>query len=94
VILEFSLPRRPVLRKGYLVYLRSVVPLLGALLSGNRSAYRYLNESIEAFHHPDDFCRLMAKAGFTEVSATPLTWGVASIYHGRKSDGQAATTSD
>ena len=84
VVLEFSLPRRAVLRGGYLVYLRSVVPVLGALLSGSKSAYRYLNESIEAFYRPDDFCMLMRQTGFSEVSATPLTWGVASIYRGTK----------
>ena len=84
VVLEFSLPRRAVLRGGYLVYLRSVVPALGALLSGSRSAYRYLNESIKAFSRPDEFCTLMSTTGFAQVSATPLTWGVASIYTGSK----------
>lgn len=87
VVLEFSLPRSAVLRGGYRAYLRSVVPVLGALLSGSRSAYRYLNESIEAFYRPDDFCTLMREAGFAEVSATPLTWGVASVYRGLKRPG-------
>ena len=86
VILEFSLPHSAILRGFYLVYLRFVVPLLGALLSGNKGAYRYLNESIEAFYHPDDFCRLMEEVGFAAVSSIPLTWGVASIYRGRKPD--------
>jgi len=84
VVLEFSLPRSVLLRGGYLAYLRSVVPVLGALLSGSRSAYRYLNESIEAFYRPDEFCALMGESGFVEVSATPLTGGVASIYRGSK----------
>lgn len=84
VVLEFSLPRSALLRGGYLAYLRSVVPVLGTLLSGSRSAYRYLNESIEAFYRPDEFCALMRETGFTEVSAIPLTWGVASIYRGFK----------
>ncbi len=82
VILEFSLPRSVVFQKVYLLYLRRLVPILGALISGNRSAYRYLNTSIEGFHRPDDFCALMRECGFTEVTATPLTWGIASIYRG------------
>lgn len=84
LILEFSLPRNRVVRWCHLKYLRHGVPLIGALISGDRQAYRYLNESIEAFHPPGEFCRLMAEAGFAQVSATPLTWGVASIYRGQK----------
>ena len=84
LILEFSLPKNPVVRWCHLKYLRLGIPFIGALVSGDRHAYRYLNESIEAFHPPGDFCALMIEAGFTEVSATPLTWGVASVYRGRK----------
>ena len=84
VVLEFSLPRSALLRGGYLAYLRLVVPTLGALLSGSRSAYRYLNTSIEAFYRPDEFCALMRETGFSNVSATPLTWGIAFIYAGSK----------
>jgi demethylmenaquinone methyltransferase/2-methoxy-6-polyprenyl-1,4-benzoquinol methylase len=84
VILEFSLPRGAIMRRLYLIYLRLVVPAIGALLSGSRSAYRYLNESIEAFYRPDDFCELMRRTGFVKVSATPVTCGVASIYAGSK----------
>lgn len=84
VILEFSLPGNPVVRWGYLAYLRVVVPVMGALVSKNRGAYRYLNQSIEAFHGPAAFCAMMEQAGFRDVSATPLTGGVASIYKGSK----------
>jgi demethylmenaquinone methyltransferase/2-methoxy-6-polyprenyl-1,4-benzoquinol methylase len=84
LILEFSLPKNRVFRWCHLKYLRLGVPFIGTLISGDRQAYRYLNESIEAFHSPGDFCALMREAGFAEVSATPLTWGVASIYRGVK----------
>jgi len=83
-IMEFSLPGNRVVRWGYLAYLRWVVPVIGSLVSGNKQAYRYLNTSIEGFHGPSQFCALMKQAGFTEISATPLTFGVASIYRGRK----------
>ena len=84
MILEFSLPACPVMRWFYLWYLRLVVPFVGSLVSGDRRAYRYLDQSIEGFQQPQEFCDLMQKAGFTDVSATPLTWGVASIYRGVK----------
>jgi demethylmenaquinone methyltransferase/2-methoxy-6-polyprenyl-1,4-benzoquinol methylase len=84
LILEFSLPRNPALRWCHLQYLRYGVPLIGAVISGDRQAYRYLNESIEAFYPPSEFCGLMRQAGFIQVLATPVTWGVASIYRGQK----------
>lgn len=84
LILEFSLPACPVMRWFYLLYLRLVVPFIGALVSGNRRAYRYLDKSIEAFQRPAEFCCLMQTAGFQEVSVVPLTFGVASIYKGIK----------
>jgi len=84
LILEFSWPKAAFFRAGYLAYLRWAVPLIGRLVSRDKQAYRYLNTSIEAFHRPDEFCSLMEQAGFASVSATPVTWGVASIYTGSK----------
>jgi demethylmenaquinone methyltransferase/2-methoxy-6-polyprenyl-1,4-benzoquinol methylase len=84
LILEFSMPANRILRGLYLFYLRFFVPLIGRLLSGDNHAYHYLDTSIENFHHPEDFCRLMQKAGFSNVNATPLTLGVACLYQGTK----------
>jgi demethylmenaquinone methyltransferase/2-methoxy-6-polyprenyl-1,4-benzoquinol methylase len=84
LILEFSMPANRILKGFYLFYLRFFVPLLGRLLSGDNHAYRYLDTSIENFHRPDDFRRLMQKAGFSDISAKPLTFGVACLYQGTK----------
>ncbi len=84
LILEFSLPQGRLLRWCYLKYLRRVVPLIGALISADRQAYRYLNQSIEGFYQAADFSALMRAAGFRELSVIPLTFGVASIYKGVK----------
>jgi demethylmenaquinone methyltransferase/2-methoxy-6-polyprenyl-1,4-benzoquinol methylase len=84
VILEFSLPSSRMIRWVYLRYLRHVVPRLGALISGDRHAYRYLNASIEAFHQPKAFSAALREAGFGQVTARPLTMGVASLYSGYK----------
>lgn len=84
LILEFSLPENRAVRWCYLKYLRSVVPWIGAAVSGDRRAYRYLDESIESFYRPQAFSSLMRRMGFREVSVIPLTLGVASIYQGTK----------
>lgn len=84
LILEFSQPRNPLLRWGHGVYLRYVLPLLGGLFSGNFKAYRYLNQTIQAFPYGNKFCELMIKARLRRVHSYPLMGGVASIYQGEK----------
>jgi len=84
LILEFSLPRNPIFRKLHLFYLRWVVPFLGRLISGDRYAYRYLNQTVETYLQGEDFCRLMRESGFTSVEAMPLSLGIVTIYEGTK----------
>jgi demethylmenaquinone methyltransferase/2-methoxy-6-polyprenyl-1,4-benzoquinol methylase len=84
LILEFSLPGHRVVRSCYLKYLRFAVPFVGAMVSGDRQAYRYLNQSIEGFYRPEEFVSLMRETGFCEVWVIRLAFGVASIYKGLK----------
>jgi demethylmenaquinone methyltransferase/2-methoxy-6-polyprenyl-1,4-benzoquinol methylase len=84
LILEFSLPTSKLIKAGYLFYFRYILPALGGIISGDREAYRYLNQTVESFPHGENFAKLMREAGFEGVKATPLTFGVASIYQGDK----------
>lgn len=84
IILEFSLPRNTIIRGVHLCYLRYFVPVIGALFSGHYKAYKYLNQTIETFPYGDNFCALMTEAGFHNVKAHPLLFGVATIYQGDK----------
>lgn len=84
LILEFSLPKNPIIRFGHLFYLRWVLPLVGGLISGDYEAYKYLNTSIEAFPYGEEFCNLLRDAGFETVTAHPVTFGIATIYEAHK----------
>lgn len=84
VVLEFSLPANFFIRIFYLIYLKVLVPLVGGVISGNFSAYFYLNRTIEKFPHGEVFCRMMRQCGFKNVTAEPLLFGVATIYCGEK----------
>ena len=84
LILEFSMPKNPVVRFGHLFYLRYVLPLVGGIISGDYEAYKYLNTSIEAFPYGESFCSLMREAGFSTVRQHPVTFGIATIYEGIK----------
>lgn len=87
LILEFSTPGNRLFRPLYFFYLRHVLPVLGGMLSGDRSAYRYLNRTIETFPSGREFCAIMEAAGFERVQAIPLTFGIASIYQGDRPAG-------
>ena len=84
LILEFSIPSNRVIRNCYLSYLRRFVPILGRIISGDNHAYKYLNTSIENFDNVENFLSFMLKTGFSNVHASPLTFGVAYLYQGHK----------
>lgn len=84
LILECSKPDSSFLRFGYNIYMRHVMPAIGALVSGDGAAYRYLNRTIESFPYGEAFCALMRDAGFANVKANPQTLSVATIYQGDK----------
>jgi len=84
LVLEFSLPHNRLLRTIYLFYFRHVLPRLGAVISGDSGAYRYLNRTVEDFPSGSVFCELMERAGFTDVNDKSLSFGIASIYTGTK----------
>lgn len=85
LILEFSLPKNPIIRFCHLFYLRYIVPIIGWIFSGNYKAYKYLNQTIEKFPFGDDFLALMAQGGLKNTSATELLFGTATIYRGEAS---------
>ena len=49
VVLDFSIPVHPLLRKPYRFYLHRILPKVAGCLTGNQEAYAYLGDSIERF---------------------------------------------
>lgn len=80
-VLELSEPERGVLARFARFHIRTVVPRLGALISGARE-YRYLQKSIAAFPAPEAFAELMEQAGLQVLSVEPMTFGVCHLYVG------------
>lgn len=83
LILDFALPDG-ILRTPYRLYLHHILPRLAGFVTGQRDAYEYLGGSIEAFPSGPGMMRLMESCGFSETDATPLTFGVVSIYEGTR----------
>ncbi len=83
-ILEFSKAKKFPIKQLYNFYFRRVIPLLGKLISKDKSAYTYLPESVEAFPEGEDFLAIMRHVGYRDVKCIPVSGGIASIYLGKK----------
>lgn len=84
VILEFSTPSSAIVRAGYHAYFHHVLPRIGRLVSGHRSAYTYLPMSVAQFPTGDELAERMRGAGFATVTWQPLTLGIAAIHVGQR----------
>ncbi|WP_282011239.1 bifunctional demethylmenaquinone methyltransferase/2-methoxy-6-polyprenyl-1,4-benzoquinol methylase UbiE [Nitrospina watsonii] len=82
VILEFSLPREPLLREAYRAYFDRVLPRIGGWVSGHADAYTYLPESVGEFPERVEFAEMMRRAGFDRVRHRDMTFGIVTLYVG------------
>jgi demethylmenaquinone methyltransferase/2-methoxy-6-polyprenyl-1,4-benzoquinol methylase len=84
-VLEFSQPTLPVLAGLYRWYFRNVLPRVGQLFANNREdAYNYLPRSVSEFPCGQALVDIMIECGLRDVSYTPLTFGIATLYVGTK----------
>ena len=87
VVLEFSMPQNAVIGGLYRWYFRNILPRIGQLVSGNRqAAYEYLPQSVSEFPCGERLAAMMKSCGLERVTWTPLTFGIATLYVGTKSE--------
>jgi len=83
-ILEFSRPEKFPMKQLYNFYSFYILPILGRLFSRDKSAYTYLPESVKDFPYGKEFRKILTDAGFIQVEEDRLTFGIATIYRGKK----------
>jgi demethylmenaquinone methyltransferase/2-methoxy-6-polyprenyl-1,4-benzoquinol methylase len=83
-VLEFSRPNAAVMRGLFGVYFTKFLPVFGGWLSGSKSAYQYLPDSVSRFPDQNELASLMKEAGFAEVSFQNLTGGIAALHTGER----------
>ncbi|MDE6243856.1 MAG: bifunctional demethylmenaquinone methyltransferase/2-methoxy-6-polyprenyl-1,4-benzoquinol methylase UbiE [Muribaculaceae bacterium] len=83
-VIELCEPSGALMRAGYRIYSRRLIPLVGRLVSGDRSAYTYLPQSIAACPQREAMTKLMTDAGFHKATYTTLFPGAIAIYLARK----------
>jgi demethylmenaquinone methyltransferase / 2-methoxy-6-polyprenyl-1,4-benzoquinol methylase len=82
-ILDFGEPKG-IIGALYHFYFRHVLPKVGTMISGVRGPYAYLPASVARFPLPAEMMDRMRAAGFSDVTWTPYTFGIAGLYRGTK----------
>lgn len=84
LVLEFSLPPNPLVRAFYGFYFTRILPHLGALLSGDAPAYRYLPNTVLQWPTPEALRKEFEAVGFESTRYELLSLGIAALHVGRR----------
>ncbi len=84
IVLECSRPSLPVIKNLYSFYLNYVTPKVGKLISNNKDAYQYLNNSVQQFPEKKTFTHILNQLGYRHAFYKTLTLGICTIYCGEK----------
>lgn len=79
LILEFGVPQN-ILKAPYLFYFRTILPKLGAMVSKDATAYKYLNKTVESFPYGNKFDEMVNKSGLIAKKHYSLTFGICYLY--------------
>jgi demethylmenaquinone methyltransferase/2-methoxy-6-polyprenyl-1,4-benzoquinol methylase len=83
VVLDIVKPKNIVSKAVYTIGFRGMLPLVGWALSGSRTAYQYLPNSVQRYLTPPELVAAMNDAGFSEVSYRNLMLGSIALHSGR-----------
>jgi len=83
-ILECTMPKAFLVKGFYNFYMFTMVPAFGKLFARNKKAYKYLNNSVQAFPDRKNFLEIMNRAGFRKTYYKSLSLGICCIYCGSK----------
>jgi len=82
--LELTPMNRSLQSKLFRIYFHKVVPIIGHLITGDKSAYTYLPESVDYFIECDKLSELMTSIGLVEVGYRKVGFGTVAIHYGIK----------
>jgi demethylmenaquinone methyltransferase / 2-methoxy-6-polyprenyl-1,4-benzoquinol methylase len=82
VVLEFVRPPKGMVGSAYRVYLRTLLPAIGGVISGDRAAYRYLSDTVDSYRTPEELVTMAERAGWRNPRFIPLAMGTVGIVSG------------
>lgn len=80
--LDLTRPQNKILQVGHAIFLKTYVPIMGFLFSGDFKAYSYLARSIREFPPADTILQTMQENGFKSTKKIVLSGGIATIFIG------------
>jgi demethylmenaquinone methyltransferase/2-methoxy-6-polyprenyl-1,4-benzoquinol methylase len=86
VVLEFVRPPSGPVGAAYRVYLRTLLPAVGGVLSGQPTAYRYLSDTIDSYRNADELRALALVAGWKGIRYKALAAGTVGLLSGGSID--------
>jgi demethylmenaquinone methyltransferase / 2-methoxy-6-polyprenyl-1,4-benzoquinol methylase len=84
-ILEFTEPPPGARGVLYKWYFRTILPKIGAAISGDRAAYTYLPKSVARFFRPGELAALFTAVGYESVEYSVWTFGTVALHTAKRS---------
>ena len=78
-VLEFQMPENKIFKGLYKFYFKKILPLIGGIISKNKTAYQYLPDSVEEFDEKISLVDLLKEVGFISVKKYKLTFGIVQV---------------
>ena len=78
-VIEFQMPENKIFKSLYKFYFKKILPLIGGIVSKNKSAYQYLPDSVEEFDEKIILTNLLKEVGFKSVVKYTLTFGIVQV---------------
>jgi demethylmenaquinone methyltransferase/2-methoxy-6-polyprenyl-1,4-benzoquinol methylase len=83
-VLDTTKPANHFLAPIIRFYMTTLIPLLGGLITGEKTAYTYLNKSTENFLRAEELAAYLAAVGFRKVSYRQFAFGMITVHWGEK----------
>lgn len=83
-IVELTEPVTFPMKQLFKIYSHTVLPVYGKLISKDKSAYKYLTATIEAFPQGETMVRVLKDIGFEQAGFKRLTFGICTCYFATK----------
>jgi len=84
LVIEFMRPTSPLMQRGFGIFFKRILPVVGRLVSGHGSAYTYLPASVDGFYTRREFEGLMRRVGLRNVRSFDYMGGIATSFIGGK----------
>jgi len=83
-ILDTTKPPNHLLAPIIRFYMKTIIPIIGGLLTGNKADYEYLNSSTQGFLRAEELAAYLAAAGFKKVAYQQFAFGMITVHWGEK----------